>query len=152
MNAQLIEYIQTSTGLQKNTVESVLSAFVKYIQISLTQKFSVNLLKFGTFSVRFLDEREGRNPKTGENITISAKWKPRFKFSADFVVNPDPVAEFEAKEPKIWQIQIDGIAVEVPEFKLHSYSVTKNTPVWSEETGWELAKNIPDKGFTRFLS
>jgi len=102
MNAQLIEYIQTSTGLQKNTVESVLSAFVKYIQISLTQKFSVNLLKFGTFSVRFLDEREGRNPKTGENITISAKWKPRFKFSADFVVNPDPVAEFEAKEPKIW--------------------------------------------------
>ncbi|QEI41064.1 DNA-binding protein HU-beta [Dolichospermum sp. UHCC 0315A] len=77
MNAQLIEYIQTSTGLQKNTVESVLSAFVKYIQISLTQKFSVNLLKFGTFSVRFLDEREGRNPKTGENITISAKWKPR---------------------------------------------------------------------------
>lgn len=144
MNAQLIEYIQTSTGLQKNTVESVLSAFVKYIQISLTQKFSVNLLKFGTFSVRFLDEREGRNPKTGESLTIPGKWKPKFKFSSDFVVHPDPVAEFEAKDPKIWQIQIDGKPIEVPENKLLSYSVTKNTPVWSQETGWELAKNISE--------
>ncbi|MDB9318200.1 HU family DNA-binding protein [Nodularia spumigena] len=144
MNTQLVEYIQTSTGFQKNTIESVLNSFVQYVKLQLTQKFSVNLSKFGTFSVRFLDEREGRNPKTGEALTIPGKWKPRFKFSPDFIVQPDPVAEFEVKEPKIWQIQIDNKPIEVPENKLKDYSVTKNTAVWSGETGWKLAKDIPE--------
>ena len=75
----LIDSIAASADLPKSAaaraVESVLSA----VTAALKEGQSVTLPGFGTFEVRHRAERKGRNPKTGEEITIAASKVPSFK-------------------------------------------------------------------------
>lgn len=96
MATKLTEYISSSTGFADSTVSTVVEAFYKFIELSLRQGEEVKLEKFGNFFIKDAPERPGRNPRTGEQITIPAKRRPDFKFSKIFVQSIQPDAATSA--------------------------------------------------------
>lgn len=78
---ELIKHIAEQAGLTQKQATSALQAFETAIIETLANGETVELKGFGTFSVKQRAERTGRNPKTGEPITIGAKKAPVFKAS-----------------------------------------------------------------------
>lgn len=81
---QLIQHITEQAGLTKQQATSALQAFETAIIDELANDGEVTLIGFGTFSVKQRAERQGRNPKTGEVITIPAQKVPHFKAGKAF--------------------------------------------------------------------
>jgi DNA-binding protein HU-beta len=170
MNANLMEYLQQSTGYSETTVKSVIESLRNFIQLSLRNSEEVRIEKLGVFGFKDLPERKGRNPRNGEEIDIEPRRKPTFKFSKSFNVEPDPatlskseplpIIETVEKTPTIptippiptellnsnrrWFMNIGNQPVEIRESELISKGLTKTTPLWSHETGWKLAQDIPE--------
>lgn len=66
------------SGLSKKAVGEVLEAFTATVGETLKKRDPVALLGFGTFKVKKRAARTGRNPRTGEAITIAAAHVPTF--------------------------------------------------------------------------
>ena len=75
----LIDRVAESTELNKTSAARAVEAVLDIIAGTLRQGDSVTLSGFGTFSVSSRSERAGRNPRTGEMITIPASKAPKFK-------------------------------------------------------------------------
>lgn len=75
---QLIEAVAASTGLKKKDAESAVNATFAAITDALKANDKVQLIGFGTFETKTRGERTGRNPQTGEQITIAASKYPAF--------------------------------------------------------------------------
>lgn len=82
--AEVIEKIVEQTSLSKGDVEKVVASFFDTIKNSLSSDESVKLIGFGTFSRNERKARTGRNPKTGEDISIAACFYPKFKPGKEF--------------------------------------------------------------------
>ena len=67
------------TGLSKKDAGIALDAAIAAIGDALANGESVQLIGFGTFSVKERAAREGRNPRTGEVVKIKAAKTPAFK-------------------------------------------------------------------------
>lgn len=80
---ELIETIADRTGRSKRSVREILNAFTDVVGDTLAEGGRVQITKFGTFSVTTYAERMGRNPRTGEMITITEKKKPKFKAGSE---------------------------------------------------------------------
>jgi nucleoid DNA-binding protein len=76
---QLIEAVSAKTSHAKSEVESVLNAVLDTIAEKLEGNERVDLRGFGSFVVKDKKARQGRNPRTGETITIAAKRDAGFK-------------------------------------------------------------------------
>lgn len=76
---ELIEQAATRSGMSKKDIQTALKAILETIEDSLSKGESVKFTGFGTFEVRERAAREGRNPSTGEKITIAATKAPVFK-------------------------------------------------------------------------
>ena len=59
--------------------EDLMEVILREITHTLSEGGRVELRGFGIFSIRQREERQGRNPRTGEAIRISAKGIPFFK-------------------------------------------------------------------------
>ena len=80
MNKQeLVTAIAEKTELSKKDAEGALKAFIDTVTEELVKGEKVQLVGFGTFEVTDRAERQGRNPSTGETITIAASKAPKFK-------------------------------------------------------------------------
>lgn len=79
---ELIDKIAENAGLQKNQAESAISQFIEIVSNSLANGEDVNLPGFGGFVVKHRAARQGRNPQTGEAISIEASKSPGFKASS----------------------------------------------------------------------
>ncbi|NLC76248.1 MAG: HU family DNA-binding protein [Clostridia bacterium] len=75
----LVNAVAEKAELTKKEAERAVSAVFASIEEALAQGDRVQLVGFGTFEVRDRAERTGRNPKTGEEITIPASKVPAFK-------------------------------------------------------------------------
>jgi DNA-binding protein HU-beta len=75
---QLIEAVVASTDLKKKDAEAAVNATFAAITEALKAGDKVQLVGFGTFEVKTRAARTGRNPKTGETITIAAAKHPAF--------------------------------------------------------------------------
>ena len=75
---QLVEAVAQKSGLNKKEAEAAINAMTAAITDALKAGDKVQLVGFGTFEVKALAERTGRNPKTGEAMTIAASKKPAF--------------------------------------------------------------------------
>lgn len=75
----LINKVAESAGLTKNQATAAVNAALDSIADSLKNGDKVTLIGFGTFSVSHRAARQGRNPQTGETITIAAKSNVKFK-------------------------------------------------------------------------
>ena len=76
---QLVEAVSVKTGRESAEVENVLEAVLGSISEALSSNERVDLRGFGSFRVKDKKERQGRNPRTGETITIAAKRDASFK-------------------------------------------------------------------------
>jgi DNA-binding protein HU-beta len=76
--AELIDAVTERTGLKKRDVNDVVDTMLECVKTSLQQGDKVQLIPFGSFEVRERQTREGRNPKTGEKLTIPARRVPAF--------------------------------------------------------------------------
>ena len=77
----LVNVVAAETKVAKKDVDAVVSATINAIASALKEGDKVQLIGFGTFEVKTVAEREGRNPKTGEIIKIAAAKKPTFSAS-----------------------------------------------------------------------
>ncbi|MCU7958646.1 MAG: integration host factor subunit alpha [gamma proteobacterium symbiont of Bathyaustriella thionipta] len=71
--ASLVEELFDELGLNKRESKEMVELFFEEIRRDLERGESVKLSGFGNFDLRTKKERPGRNPKTGEEIPISAR-------------------------------------------------------------------------------
>ena len=71
--ADLAERLFTKFGVSKRDAKLIVEAFFEEIRTALEAGDQVKLSGFGNFDLRVKNERPGRNPKTGEDIPISAR-------------------------------------------------------------------------------
>ena len=77
--SDLASQITTDASLSRAAVDSVIDAVFSTISDALANDEAVTIAGFGTFSTRARAARQGRNPQTGEPITIAASKAPAFK-------------------------------------------------------------------------
>ena len=75
----LISAVAAKAEISKKDADKAVSAVISAISDSLVAGEKVQLVGFGTFEVRDRAAREGKNPATGEKITIAATKVPAFK-------------------------------------------------------------------------
>ena len=80
----LINSIYMQIGFSKNISENLIDDFFSTILENLKTEKKLKLSKFGTFSIRQKKNRVGRNPKTKEQVAISARNVVLFKASKEF--------------------------------------------------------------------
>ena len=76
--AELIDKIASGTGLSKADASGALDSTLTSIRLALKKGQKVTLVGFGTFSITKRKSRKGRNPRTGDVITIPAAKIPKF--------------------------------------------------------------------------
>lgn len=82
--AELIAAVAESTNLSKKDAGEALAAIIDEIKGALKKGDKVQLVGFGSFEVKNKPERKGKNPRTGEVITIKASKAPVFKAGKAF--------------------------------------------------------------------
>jgi len=71
--AEMAERLFDDLGLNKREAKEMVEGFFEEIRNSLSSNQQVKLSGFGNFDLRDKKQRPGRNPKTGEEIPISAR-------------------------------------------------------------------------------
>ena len=76
---ELVANMAAKCELTKKETEAALNAFMACVEEALVAGEKVQLVGFGSFETRERAAREGRNPQTGEAMTIAASKTPKFK-------------------------------------------------------------------------
>lgn len=71
--AELTDLLFENVGLNKREAKEVVESFYEELRVALQRGEGVKLSGFGNFQLRTKPQRPGRNPKTGEEIPISAR-------------------------------------------------------------------------------
>jgi integration host factor subunit alpha len=71
--AYIAEKLYEELGLNKREAKEFVEAFFEEVRAALESGDQVKLSGFGNFDLRSKNERPGRNPKTGEEIPITAR-------------------------------------------------------------------------------
>ena len=141
----LIDYIQTSTGFAESTIAAVMNSATTFLSTSLRNGEAVKLEGLGTFKVTDRPERPGRNPKTGESITIQASRRPKLTFAKSFLasIQPDPNAVVPATAESTPTIPVTVAAIEIPPIPADLLPPTATAAV--PELLWQI--KAPDDTF-----
>lgn len=75
----IAENLTEKLGIDKPAAKQFVESFFKEIRLALEEERELKVSKFGNFIVRNKPKRPGRNPKTGEDIPISARSVVTFK-------------------------------------------------------------------------
>jgi DNA-binding protein HU-beta len=76
--AEFVDQVAAKSGLSKKDAGAAVDAVISSIEDSLKAGQEVSFTGFGKFHVANRGAREGRNPRTGETMTIAASRVPRF--------------------------------------------------------------------------
>ncbi len=77
--AELVAKIAEKSELTKKDAEKALASFISSVTEALKDGDKVQLVGFGTFETRKREARKGRDPRTGNPISIPASIAPAFK-------------------------------------------------------------------------
>tara|TARA_B110000444_G_C18564241_1_gene466279 strand:- start:167 stop:466 length:300 start_codon:yes stop_codon:yes gene_type:complete len=77
--ADLADMLFSDLGLNKREAKEIVELFFEEIKSSLANNKEVKLSGFGNFDIRDKKSRPGRNPKTGEEVAVSARRVVTFK-------------------------------------------------------------------------
>ena len=77
----LVNIIYMQIGFSKQISENLIDEFFSSIALNLKNEKKLKISKFGTFTIRNKKERIGRNPKTGEEVPITARSVVTFRAS-----------------------------------------------------------------------
>jgi DNA-binding protein HU-beta len=75
---EFVDRVAADSGLSKKDAGAAVDSVIKSIESALGAGEEVNFTGFGKFHVADRGAREGRNPRTGESMTIAASRVPRF--------------------------------------------------------------------------
>jgi DNA-binding protein HU-beta len=76
--SEFVDRVAASSGLSKKDAGAAVDAVISTIEEELKAGGEVSFTGFGKFHVAERGSREGRNPRTGETMTIAASRVPRF--------------------------------------------------------------------------
>ena len=76
--SDFVERVASESGLSKKDAGAAVDAVIRSIEDALKNGDEVSFTGFGKFHVADRGAREGRNPRTGETMTIAASKVPRF--------------------------------------------------------------------------
>ncbi len=76
--SDFVDKVATQSGLSKKDAGTAVDAVLSTIEGALKAGDDVSFTGFGKFHVASRGAREGRNPRTGETMTIAASKVPRF--------------------------------------------------------------------------
>lgn len=79
--ADIVERLYERVGLPKQEVSDVVESVFDLIKARLEQGEKIKISGFGNFTVRTKQARRGRNPQTGESITLPGRRVLSFKAS-----------------------------------------------------------------------
>lgn len=82
---ELINAVAEKAGMTKVEARKAIDAMMAATKEELMNGGKVGLVGFGTLSVSERPQRNGRNPRTNENITIKAKKVVKFKAAANLL-------------------------------------------------------------------
>ena len=71
--ADLADRLFNELGLNKREAKEIVEIFFEEVRAALSENQNVKLSGFGNFDLRDKSQRPGRNPKTGEEIPITAR-------------------------------------------------------------------------------
>jgi integration host factor subunit beta len=78
--SELIEYItEKQNQLPIKDVEAAVKLLLDHMSDMLANGERIEIRGFGSFSLHYRAPRVGRNPKTGESVTLEGKYVPHFK-------------------------------------------------------------------------
>ena len=78
--SELIEHIAQKQGqLAYKDVELAVKSILEYMAQTLASGERIEIRGFGSFSLHYRPARVGRNPKSGEPVSLPAKYVPHFK-------------------------------------------------------------------------
>ena len=78
--SELIEALaQKQPQLAYRDIELAVKTILEYMSSSLSSGERIEIRGFGSFSLHFRPARSGRNPKSGEPVSLPAKYVPHFK-------------------------------------------------------------------------
>jgi DNA-binding protein HU-beta len=75
---ELVDAVAAKTNITKKQADEIISAFLSVVIEAVANGEKITLVGFGSFERRERSEREGRNPKTNEPMTIPATKVPAF--------------------------------------------------------------------------
>lgn len=81
---ELVASVAEKAEMTKKDAEKAVNALFASIEEALAKDDKVQIIGFGTFEVKTREERKGRNPQTGKEITIPASKSPVFKSGKGF--------------------------------------------------------------------
>ena len=82
---KVIERLHNSVGLSRSECSLFLEEFLEKMLLTLKNEKSVKIANFGSFIVKKKKERVGRNPKTKEEVMITARKVVKFKPSKSLI-------------------------------------------------------------------
>ena len=77
--AEIVEEVNEKLGLTKKDIARVIDLFFDIVKDGLKDGKHIELRGFGTFEVKTREEREARNPKTGESVVVPKRRVPYFR-------------------------------------------------------------------------
>ncbi|MEH1823590.1 MAG: HU family DNA-binding protein [Nostoc sp.] len=81
---ELVDTVAAKANVTKKQADEIISAFLSVVTEAVANGDKVTLIGFGSFERRDRSEREGRNPKTNEPMTIPATKVPAFSAGKQF--------------------------------------------------------------------
>ncbi|WP_341528632.1 HU family DNA-binding protein [Nostoc sp. UHCC 0302] len=81
---ELVDAVAAKANITKKEALEVISAFLEVVTEAVANGDKVTLVGFGSFERRDRSQREGRNPKTNEPMTIPATRVPAFSPGKQF--------------------------------------------------------------------
>ncbi len=76
---ELTETLANQLGFSQSNCSHLVDSFLDNMKKSMIEGESIKLVHFGTFTVRNKSPRRGRNPRTGETITIKKRQAVSFR-------------------------------------------------------------------------
>ena len=77
--SEIAGHVADRTGIARSAAGDAVDAVFEAIREALARGEDVRIVGFGTFGTRSRPTRTGRNPRTGESLSIAASTAPTFK-------------------------------------------------------------------------
>lgn len=79
LKTELVAVVAESADLTARQAAEVVDSVIEQLTNAMARGEKVSLIGFGSFAIKHVAKRSGRNPQTGEAITIAARNTPVFK-------------------------------------------------------------------------
>lgn len=80
----LVDAVAEQSGITKKDTTAVVNALIEFTKETVGEGNTVRLIGFGSFQKKHREARKGRNPQTGEDLTIAASDSLGFKSSVKY--------------------------------------------------------------------